>query len=376
METEENVSFEELRDKTDKSLENERDKTDEHLEQQTKKIEEKTTEDVRSIRLSAEKVRDSQREEGDLAQEHQREITDIPPSQLDKKLLIQEREGSDESHAVEREEEDRARTSERFQKQLIAETEALLERERKNTDRSLLEERVHIDLELITRNQFLAIVSHDLRNSIVAISIGTHLLRKGLSEDAVNTGSLLENLVLIEQTAKTMDRMIGDLLDVERMAHDKLTLKPEMVDLRALLQECVDLFSPIVSSKSFTMTMHISPESIFVHIDHDRILQVLSNLIGNSLKFTPDGGTIELSARRQGAQAEISVTDNGPGIPENEKAQIFERFSQLQKNDRRGLGLGLFISKWIVEAHQGCISVTSDVGKGSTFSFTLPLNAS
>jgi signal transduction histidine kinase len=121
------------------------------------------------------------------------------------------------------------------------------------------------------------------------------------------------------------------------------------------------------------MTIHTVPESIVADLDHDRILQVLSNLIGNSLKFTPNGGTIELSARKQETQVEISVTDNGPGIPEDAKEQIFERFSQLKRNDRRGLGLGLFISKWIVEAHGGHIWVTSEVGKGSTFSFTLPL---
>jgi len=99
-------------------------------------------------------------------------------------------------------------------------------------------------------------------------------------------------------------------------------------------------------------------------------------LIGNSLKFTPKGGTIDLSARKQETHVEISVTDNGPGIPEQAKAQIFERFSQLKINDRRGLGLGLFIAKWIVEAHKGRIWVTSEVGKGSRFSFTIPLTIS
>ena len=124
------------------------------------------------------------------------------------------------------------------------------------------------------------------------------------------------------------------------------------------------------------MTIHTSTEPIFANVDHDRILQVLSNLIGNSLKFTPNGGTIKLLARKQGTQVEVSVTDNGSGIPEEAQVKIFERFSQLTMNDRRGLGLGLFIAKWIVEAHKGCIWVTSEVGKGSTFSFTLPLTGS
>ena len=171
-----------------------------------------------------------------------------------------------------------------------------------------------------------------------------------------------------------MDRMIDALLDVERMAHDKLILKPERADLRALLQECWDLFAPVVLTKAFSMTMDTGTEPIYADIDHDRILQVLSNLIGNALKFTPHGGTIELSARKQETHAEISVTDNGPGIPREEQGRIFERFSQLKKGDRLGLGLGLFIAKWIVEAHEGHIGVTSEVGKGSRFTFTLPLD--
>jgi signal transduction histidine kinase len=158
------------------------------------------------------------------------------------------------------------------------------------------------------------------------------------------------------------------------MAHGKLALTPEKVDLHALIQESLDLFAPIIASKAFSIANHIPSEQIFAQVDHDRILQVLSNLIGNSLKFTPDGGTIELSVRTQGTEVEISVTDNGPGIPQQAMAQLFEKFSQLQMNDRRGLGLGLFIAKWIVEAHQGRIWVTSNVGKGSTFSFTLPLH--
>ena len=225
MESHETESSQELRDKTDKTLEDERDKTDEHLEQKTQKVEEKTSEKVRSIRLATDTARESQREEVDLGKEHQRELTGIPPSQLDEKLLVQEREMSDKSQAVERGEEDRARTEERDQKQLIAER-ALLERERKKTNSALLEERVHIDLELITRDHFLAIVSHDLKNSIVAISIGAGLMRKGLSRDAVDAVSVLNHLGGIEQAAAGMDRMISDLLDVERMAHDKLKLKP------------------------------------------------------------------------------------------------------------------------------------------------------
>ena len=392
MESQGTESSQELRGKTDKSLEAERDKADEYLQHKSETVEEEASETIRLNRLAADKHGESQRAEVDLDKKRQLDVTGTHTSRLDHKILTQERERSDKAKNVERKNEDRARTQERFQKRLIA--EALLEHERKETDSSLLEERVRIDLEselnsnllsdetvsheltkdaLITRDQYLAIVSHDLQNPLVAISIGAHLMRRGLSQNAIDTVSLLKNLEIIEQSAAGMDRMISDLLDVARM-HDKLVLKPERVDVRALLQECVDLFAPVVSSKSFSMTMHLCPEPIFADLDHDRILQVLSNLIGNSLKFTPNGGTIQLSARKQESQVEISVIDNGRGISEQAKAHLFERFSQLKMNDRRGLGLGLFIAKWIVDAHKGRIWVTSDVGKGSTFSFTLPLS--
>ncbi|MEO5954895.1 MAG: ATP-binding protein [Nitrospiraceae bacterium] len=384
-------SPQELREKTDKSLEEERDKTDEYLGRKSRTIEEETSKTIRLNRLIADKDRENKRAEVDLDKEERLDETGTHTSRLDDQILTEERERSDKAQHVEREKEDRARTHERVQKRLIA--EALLENERKETDSNLLDERAHIDFQsehnsdllsdetishgltkaaLLTRDQYLAIVSHDLQNPLVAISIGVHLMRRDLSKDPVDTASLLENLRIIEQSAAGMDRMISDLLDVERMAHDKLVLTPERLDLRDLLQECVDLFAPVNSHKPFSMTIHPCPEPIFADLDHDRILQVLSNLVGNSLKFTPSGATIELSARKQETGVEISVTDNGPGISEQAKAQIFERFSQLKMNDRRGLGLGLFIAKWIVEAHKGRIWVTSDVGKGSTFSFTLP----
>jgi signal transduction histidine kinase len=314
-------------------------------------------------------------------------------SALDDHSLIQERERSDKAQAAERQTEDRARTQERFQTRLIA--EALLSNERKETDSRLVDERDQLDCSselnaallydercshnltkaaLVTRDQYLAIVSHDLKQPLAAISIGARLMRKDLSQDRLDTVRLRNNLGLIERSAAGMDRMIDALLDVERMAHDKLILKPERADLRALLQECSDLFAPVVLTKAFSMTMDTGTEPIYADIDHDRILQVLSNLIGNALKFTPHGGTIELCARKQKTHAEISVTDNGPGIPREEQGRIFERFSQLKKGDRLGLGLGLFIAKWIVEAHEGHIGVTSEVGKGSRFTFTLPLD--
>jgi len=342
-------------------------------------VAEETTETIRSNRVSTDENLEIQRAETDLEKEHhQLDARGTTALAAYETKLTQERERSDKAFQVEREEEDRARAKERFQQRLLA--EALLENERKKTDTNLQEERVQIDVEtkaaLVTRDQFVAIVSHDLRNPLVAISLGARLMRRDLGKDTVDPVNLLQQLRIIEQSAAGMDRMITALLDVEQMAHDKLILTCERTDIRALLQECMDLFAQVVLSKSFSMTIDTGPEPIFAEVDHDRILQVLSNLIGNSLKFTPNGGTIEFSARKQETQVEISVADNGPGILPQDTQLIFERFTKLTMNDRSGLGLGLFVAKWIVEAHKGRIWVTSDVGKGSTFSFTLPLTMS
>ena len=375
MEPTKTISAEDLRANTDKSLEQERDKTDEYLEK-LKEVAEETTEIIQSNRASTDEDLESQRTETDFDKEHHqldargRAVLAALETKLD-----QERELSDKALQAEREIEDRVRTKERFQQRLLV--EALLENERKKTDTNLQEERVQTDLEtkaaIVTRDQFVTIISHDLKDPLVAISLGAQLMRRGLGKDTVDPVHLLKQLRIIEQSAAGMDRMITALLDVEQMVHDKVTLHCERTDLRALLQECMDLFAQVVLSKSFSMTLDTGAEPLFAEVDRDRIFQVLSNLIGNALKFTPNGGTIKFSARKQESQVEISIADNGPGIPPQDRQLIFERFTKLRMNDRTGLGLGLFVAKWIVEAHKGHIWVTSDVGKGSTFSFTLPL---
>ena len=360
--------FQELRGKTDQSLEEEREKTDGYLLDTLHKVENKTSKKVRSIRRATDEAREQQRKEMD--REKEQEST---ASQVEEDLLSRERELADQIQAREREQEDRALAEERDQKELIA--EALLEQERKTTDSNLAEERVHADQELITRDQFVTIVSHDLKNPVAAIAISARLMKRTLSKGSADPQALLKNLAIIEQTAASMSRMIDDLLDVERIAQGKLAIAPKKADVGALLHECVELFTPLINSKSFSVTIDAGDEPIFAHLDHDRILEVLSNMIGNSLKFSQEEGTIRFSARKQGDEVEISVSDNGPGIEKPLQAHIFERFSQLKVDGHHGLGLGLFMAKWIVEAHHGRIWVTSEPGKGSTFTFTLPASA-
>ncbi len=302
-----------------------------------------------------------------------------------------ERERSDTALNLQRKVEDTVRTKERFQRRLIA--EALLDHERKETDLHLLDERADIDLRtelnlalltdeksshdqtktaLVSRNQFLAVVSHDLRNPLSSISMSAALMRECLDETGGDFKEPFKYLEIIERNAANMERMVSDLLDVERISNGNLKVQPTMGNVNELLDECLNLFKPILETKKFTMTVRRPEQKVLASFDHDRILQVLSNLIANAIKFTPKNGKIVLSADEKDNAVEISVADNGPGIPAGKLAQIFDRFSQLVSNDRRGLGLGLFISKWIVEAHGGKIWATSRADEGSQFHFVIP----
>jgi signal transduction histidine kinase len=380
MESDDKEAFQKLRGNTDKSLQDERGKTDHYLAQKNKTLSTKAEDTIRKSRLAADEERESVRAE-----------VDADSNSVDQDLA-DERKRSDSAQKLAREKEDRIRAKERFEKRLLA--EALLEDERKETDHNLLDERAGLDLDseqklrllsaeksshdltktaLVSRDQFLAVVSHDLRNPLSSIAMSASLLRSHLSCSGEDLATPLKYVEIIERNAANMDRMISDLLDVERIANSKLELTIEKGDVCSLLQECVELFAPVVARKEFFMMLDVCSGPLIALMDHDRVLQVLSNLIGNALKFTPTGGTIKLSARKKMNEIEVAVSDNGPGIPENKKLQIFDRFSQLGSNDRRGLGLGLFISKWIVEAHKGQIWVASESGNGSTFTFTLPM---
>jgi signal transduction histidine kinase len=377
-----------LRGKTDKSLRKERLKTDKNLNQKRFKIERATTRNIRDSRVAADRIRKVKRAREDAAKsEFRRANPRQVTARIDDQNLQRERSSADAALLEERNAIDSLREKERFQKRLIS--EALLEIERNETDSHISAERLGLDLdsresevshdktkfELITRDHYMAVVSHDLRSPLSAVSLSSGLLRRALASGKSNPAQLLRFLDTIERNVAHMDRMISDLLDVERMSHGKLTLELQKVDICSLLRECKELFDPVVASKQFTMTVETRDQPFYALVDQDRILQVLSNLIGNALKFTPKGGVIRLFTKEDSGNIEVCVADKGPGIPKDKIHKIFERFSQLGSMDRRGLGLGLFISRWIIEAHGGRISVASKKGKGSTFSFTLPLTA-
>jgi PAS domain S-box-containing protein len=221
------------------------------------------------------------------------------------------------------------------------------------------------------RDDVLAVVSHDLGNPLSAIRIGTKLVRRRLSEDESDA---LRQLDGIRQAAEQMERLINDLLDVKRLEAGQLTLQRRPQRPASLLTEVVEMIGSIAEERGQQLVCEADEGLAAVSIDRPRMLQVLQNLLGNAMKFTPPGGRIVLRAATHDGAVRISVSDTGPGIPEAHLPYIFDRFWQAKREGRLGLGLGLAIARGIVEAHGGRIWAESRVGAGTNVYFTLPFD--
>jgi signal transduction histidine kinase/ActR/RegA family two-component response regulator len=221
------------------------------------------------------------------------------------------------------------------------------------------------------RQDILAIVSHDLRTPLgnVLASVES-LLHTAVSNERRVAGR--RQLDVIRRSVLQMDRMISDLLDLSSIEAGHLSVERSDQDLQVLVDEVLESVQPTLMQKRLEVFANFPAKRILVHCDRERILQALGNILGNAAKFTPEGGRIEIEAESRAREARLSITDNGPGIPRARLAHVFDRYWQAEGTSRGGRGLGLFIAKGIVEAHEGRIWVESDLGKGSTFSITLP----
>ena len=298
--------------------------------------------------------------------------------------LREERARLDDVLRDERQTTDETLTEERRQWQ------RLLEAERRRTDRNLERERADTDLAIertftrlhqeeeghelarsmvVTRDQFLAIVSHDLRTPLSVVIINAAMIADRLTDRAPD----LERAIgRVQRAADQMERMLSDLLDATRFEHGQFRLSPRTADVVDVLKETAAQFDELARSHGVTLWLEVPASPIHATLDRDRMTQVLSNLLRNALQFTARGGEIVLRAVPQIHAVRIDVTDTGTGIPAHDLDRIFHRFQQATGSHPRGLGLGLYISRAIVEAHGGRIWVDSAPGTGSTFSFTLP----
>lgn len=350
------------RQQTDDSLKHERENTDRML-----------VERQAAVEGDADRVVDKAREHADArlhaARDEADQRLDRPTSAEGRATLTEDRLVEDRVLHDERVMEDEQLRLEREENARILST--LLPLERDATDRYLLTERVHSDDLVANRDHFLAIVSHDLRDLLGAIVMTTGRFAKGALDDERGRESR-ETAERIQRYAARINRLIGDLVDVASIDAGKLAVNVQRGDAGAVIAEAVDTFQAAASAQGLTLTMHVGERPLLAEFDYYRMLQVLANLIGNAIKFTPAGGEIRVAGVRAQAMLHFSVNDSGSGIPADMLDRIFERFRQVRENDRRGLGLGLYISKHIVQAHGGRMWAESTLGKGSIMHFTLP----
>ena len=223
------------------------------------------------------------------------------------------------------------------------------------------------------REDVMAVVSHDLSNPLHGMRLNCdHLIE---SAPPVERRSGRKQVEAIRRGVDRMVRLIRDLSEHARIEAGHLVLEREEHQLSALLGDAFDLLRPLAEQKQLALTQATPVPSVAVWCDRDRVLQVLSNVVGNAIKFTPAGGTLTLDVTVRGDEARLAVSDNAPG---NERAQlghIFERYWKAEQRHTGGSGLGLFIAKSIVEAQGGQIGVDSEVGRGTTVWFTLPVRS-
>jgi signal transduction histidine kinase len=222
------------------------------------------------------------------------------------------------------------------------------------------------------KDEFIATVSHELRTPMTSILGWARMLALGGLDDVLQR----EALGSIERSIRAQAKLIEDLLDDARIASGKLQLDRRAIDLATVVEEAVTLIRPVAQSKRITLTIETTPGPYDTSGDPVRIQQIISNIVGNAIKFTPQDGTVVVRLRREASEALIEITDSGPGISAELLPHVFDRFRQakLATDRQSGLGLGLTIAQELVGMHGGSIHASSDgEGKGATFTVRLPL---
>lgn len=223
-----------------------------------------------------------------------------------------------------------------------------------------------------TRDDVLAIVSHDLRNPLGVVKVTTSLLmRTATGDDAPRVKSLCERIL---RSTDLMNRMIGDLMDMASIRTGRLAfeLKPEAVP--SLISDAMALQEPFAREKSLELTQQTEVAGLQIDCDRERILQVFSNLIGNAIKFCTAGAGVDVKAQREGNEVHFSVADRGCGISAAELPHVFDPYWSGKSHEQSGTGLGLYITKGIIDAHGGRIWIESEAGIGTTVHFAIPLS--
>lgn len=227
-----------------------------------------------------------------------------------------------------------------------------------------LEDRVH------ERDRFLAILGHELRNPLGAILLASQMVDDGGKLDR-------DHVKLIERQSRNLTRIVNDLLDLSRVVSGKIVIQAQIVDLRAVAQQAVETLAEFARAHAVSVAIELPDEPVRVNADPVRAEQIVSNVLTNAIKYTPDGGHVVVSLRQEGEQAVLCVKDDGVGIAPDRIGTIFELFAQAENaigRSQGGMGIGLALVKNLVELHGGTITVHSDgVGAGCEFTIRLPI---
>lgn len=347
----------------------EREQTDESLRAEREQVDLALGEELAAVDETADDVINKARARADAVLAEARANTDRQTGRVNVRasgIVAKERSLEDQAVREERADADESLRIER------AEQVTLLSAERTETDKDLTSERARSDAAIATRDAFLGIVSHDLRNMLSGIVGFAGMISRDVSRDD-HDDRILTHARNIQRSGARMNRLIGDLVDLASIEAGVLAVAREPGDPSDVVAEAIAAFQPQAAAKNVALTAKISPLPSLVTFDPARLLQVLTNLLSNAIKFTPANGKVAVRADRVGDEVVIAVSDTGVGIPSDQLEAVFARFVQVTKNDQRGVGLGLYISRSIVQGHSGRIWVESKVGEGSVFRVALPI---
>lgn len=226
----------------------------------------------------------------------------------------------------------------------------------------------------LARENVLAVVSHDLRSPLSSILMNARFIEKSMLAGARDT-NIDERVRSISRSANRMSHMIEDLLDAEKIESGTFRVEPREQKVDRIVTEAIESSKSNADSKGIRLTSQLAQSDLSVYCDRDRIIQVLTNLLGNAIKFSGHGSEVVVEVRREKDWICFEVRDQGVGIEEQYLPSLFSRKWQVTRTAHQGTGLGLYISKSIVEANRGKIGVESKAGQGSTFYFSLPASA-
>lgn len=230
------------------------------------------------------------------------------------------------------------------------------------------------------KDDFVSSVSHELRSPLSAISGYVELLMSKPLEQIVPE-KRTKAFSIIQESTSRLTQFINDILDLAKLKSGRVEIRKSPLNIKQSAEEILGLFAPLFEKKKIQSYSYIDSTVPIIQADEEKIKQVITNLVSNALKFTPEGGAISIAVQEDSDKLTVGVSDTGIGIPKDYLGQIFERFKQVPGTREKiggpkGTGLGLAIAKGIVEAHGGKIWAESETGKGSTFKFTLPKAAS